>query len=542
MPSARRRTRTPKSDTESQGPEASPSAHPDFDPTPPRTPDELHAWLVTHLDLRVAREPMLPEHHAPFEYLVHSFFEGKAFDTAPSVENTPTTTPLPRDCVVWANRGGGKTFLGAVATLLDLLYKPGIEIRVLGGSLDQSRRMHTHLRRLLDPRKHPALADQIDGTLTDKRLILKNGSELELLAQSQASVRGTRVQKLRCDEVELFKREVWEAAQLVTRSKRCGEFDVPGTIECLSTMHLPHGLMHSLVNDCNAGTRTLFRWGVLDVLSTCGPEHACTSDTGKPCVLFEECQGKAKVRSETAAGHIRVSDAIVMKSRVSRYTWASEMLCTHPRRSDSVLPEFDPAVHVFDADPPLGKGSRVLAGMDFGYRAPTVVVFAILDASGVLWIVDERSEAMVVLAEHIDAIKKGKGHRESPWPAPEWVGADPAGHMGDGQTGMSHIDAMRESGIVVRSRPMRILDGLEMLRARLRPASDTPDDPRPRLFVHRRCTTLIESLERYHFPTDKPESMVPVKDGHDHAVDALRYLIQCLDKPFKMRPVNYGEG
>ena len=40
------------------------------------------------------------------------------------------------------------------------------------------------------------------------------------------SVRGTRVQKLRCDEVELFTPEVWDAVQLTTQSKLCGGVEV----------------------------------------------------------------------------------------------------------------------------------------------------------------------------------------------------------------------------------------------------------------------------------------------------------------------------
>jgi hypothetical protein len=61
-------------------------------------------------------------------------------------------------------------------------------------------------------------------------------------------VRGTRVQKLRCDEVELFDPEVWEAAQLATMEQDgAATVWVPGTIECLSTMHVPYGLMYRMV-------------------------------------------------------------------------------------------------------------------------------------------------------------------------------------------------------------------------------------------------------------------------------------------------------
>jgi len=463
----------------------------------PGTDDELHAWIERHLGVVVARRALVEGHAPPFDYIRHAFFEDES----------------PRDCVVWANRGGGKTFLAAIASLLDLVFKDGIEIRVLGGSLEQAQRMHTHLRDLLD---RPGLAHVVDGRITERRVRLHNGSSLELLAQSQRSVRGTRVQKLRCDEVELFDRQVWEAAQLVTRSKVCAGIRVRGSVECLSTMHVPYGLMHQLVGEAREGTRRLFRWGLVDVLGVCGPERACD----EPCALLSECAGKAKARDDvgTAPGHVDVDDAITQKSRVSEMTWQSEMLCLRPKRSDCVLPEFSPATHVSRMLPEERTAWAWVGGMDFGIRAPTVVLWGGVDPSGVLWIVDERVVSGQTLSEHINAI------RAKSWPAMSWIGVDPAGGQRSGQTGLSDIQAMRREGLVVKHRRLGVNAGLEMVRARLRPAVGGT-----RVLVHARCEMLIESLEKYRYPADRPESLEPVKDGSDHCVDALRYLIQNLD-------------
>lgn len=442
------------------------------------------------------------------------------------------------DCVVWASRGGGKTFLGAVATLLDMVFKPGIEIRVLGGSMDQSKRMHAHLRRLLDPRKHPDLAILVKDKVTDRRIRFHNGSEVELLSQSQASVRGTRVQKLRCDEVELFDRDVWDAAQLVTRSATLvtpeGEtLEIIGSIECLSTMHVPHGLMRSLVDEAKSGKRRLFLWGVVDVLGPCGPEHACNT-----CALNSDCEGKAKQRDARgeSAGHLSIRDAVSMKGRVSQLTWNAEMLCVSVKRSDSVLPEFDPKVHVFSHEIDM-PGVVWLAGMDFGFRAPTAILWAAHDLNGDLWIMDERVESGRLLDEHVKAILAGTGERAGhAWPKPQWLGVDPAGRNRNEQTGLSHIQILAQSGLTIRQKRLGVQDGLELLRARLKPAGE---HARPRLYVHARCTVLLECLEKYHYAADKPYSMDPVKDGYDHAVDALRYLVQNLDKPIKTTRSEY---
>src|SRR5438067_3424875 len=89
--------------------------------------EELRAWVAENLRLHFPESGVCANHVSPFEYLRSAYFE-------------PST-----DLVVWAPRGGGKTRLGAAATLLDLLHKPGISVRILGGSLDQSFHMWNHL-------------------------------------------------------------------------------------------------------------------------------------------------------------------------------------------------------------------------------------------------------------------------------------------------------------------------------------------------------------------------------------------------------------
>ncbi len=477
-------------------------------PARPASVEELAACVRTMLDVEVSAKPL--------SYLAHAFFA----DHLPEVLTNTVSDPI--DAVVWANRGGGKTFLGAVATLLDLVYKPGIEVRILGGSLEQAQRMHAHLRHLI---RRPAVSDLVEGRVTDRRLELINGSRLELLAQSQASVRVTRIQKLRCDEVELFDPAVWEAAQLTTRSKRV-EYDgraytVRGSIEALSTMHRAHGLMRDVVEQASQGSRALFKWGVVDVLAHCGSAYACEG-----CPLWSECHGSAK-REERSAGHLSIADAISLKGRVSRSTWDAEMRCERPKSDDAVLPEFDQAVHV-RANPEIDGDWQWVLGMDFGYRSPTVIVWGALSPAGVLHFVRERVASRCLLSEHIDAMLEDEGRK------PAWIGIDPAGWQGNAQTGLSDAQQLQRAGLSVRARRTTIRAGLDLLRARLRPATGEPT-----LFISPECPHLIESLERYHYDMQRPMSEEPAKDGPDHAVDALRYLVTNLDRPGALKAGSY---
>ena len=237
--------------------------------------EQLKAWIDCYTGLNIPTQPVCPHHRAPFDYIHHTYFEPA------------------KDLIVWAPRGGGKTRLAALATLLDLLHKPGCAVRILGGSLEQSLRMWEHLF----PDLTRIAEDLLDTKAkTSRRLSLSNGSSVAVLTQSQRAVRGLRVQKLRCDEVEMFKPEVWEAAQLVTKSRGkdrvsgigcrvSGEENadlnsdsysesalhptpepryptpdlfISGAIEAISTFHQPWGLMSRIIDAVPArGIRSL---------------------------------------------------------------------------------------------------------------------------------------------------------------------------------------------------------------------------------------------------------------------------------------------
>lgn len=519
---------------------------------PPQDPDELHDWLKDVLGVHIARTPLLPGHAAPFEYLCHVFFEGKyARLSAPDAPNANSP-----DIVVWANRGGGKTYLGALATLLDLLFKPGIQIRILGGSLEQSLRMRAHLATFLG---HENL-DSIPRRLTARSVtIIRKGTQqnsvAEVLAASQTSVRGTRVQKLRCDEVDLFDPEVWDAAQLVTRSMLCkGPWGplVRAGVEALSTMHQPFGLMWSLVgpqlgqrpahppaepNDPAKARpmRPTFRWGVLDVLEHCGPEHVC-----ERCILHPECEGRAKaVVIPPRAGHITVADAVGMKARVSQETWEAEMLCLRPSRSDTVYPAFDAATHVVgDAAP--GAFERYIGGMDFGYRSEGVLLLAGVDHDGGVTVLREYVRTGALVHDFADALDRWVAQGLCSHDQIEFLGVDPAGAAHTSATPDTCVSILKERGLRIRTRPMDLAPSIRMVADRINPSrGGEAHAHRPRLLVHHSCTRLIECLTRYRYDPAKPESTTPEKTGFDHAPDALRYMIINLDMKTRFEVASY---
>lgn len=455
---------------------------------PFRTIHELRAWADAALGLKIPALPVCPHHSAPLEYLRRSYFEPA------------------NDLVVWAPRGGGKTRLGALATFLDLLHKPRCSVRILGGSLEQSLRMWEHLHGdLLE------LAEkQLDGRSRARRIHLLNGASAAVLTQSQRNVRGQRVQKLRCDEVDEFDPEIWEAAQLTVRSleKPAGDDWPPiitGSVHALSTLHRPFGLMQRIIDQAEAANTHIIKWCLLDVLQRCPPERTCAD-----CDLRDDCNGVAKSACE---GFFSIEDAIRAKRRVSLQTWECEMLCRRPAIRDSVFPEFNPEIHI--ADSPLGRRStpgEIWLAIDFGYSNPFACLWIHCREDGIIHVIDEYIQQRRPLHEHIVHIQS-RAH-----PPATHVACDPSGNGKNDQTAQSNVDLLRQHYNHVHTKGSRIADGLEKIRAGLRPAAGDPT-----LFVHPRCKKLIRAFQSYHFAPGGSE--LPLKDNeNDHPIDALRYF------------------
>ena len=160
----------------------------------PRTREQIAAFVESRFGVHIPSKPLCDHHDSPLEYLAASFLRQE-------------------DLVVWANRGGGKTYLAAIGTLMDTVFRAPLQVLVLGGSFDQSDRLAEYIRQLLLEHSH-----LVRGRITRQRVKLVGGSEIRMLAQSQQAVRGQHVQKIRCDEVDLFDADIWRAVQFATRS------------------------------------------------------------------------------------------------------------------------------------------------------------------------------------------------------------------------------------------------------------------------------------------------------------------------------------
>ena len=465
----------------------------------PATRRELAAFVSAQLGMDVPDERICPNHDSPMDYLAASFFGQD-------------------DLLVWANRGGGKTSLAAAATLLDAIFRAPIDIRVLGGSFDQSDRLADYIRSMLD--RHEDLRK---GKTTRTRIKLVTGADIRMLPQSQRAVRGQHVQKIRCDEVDLFDPEVWRAVQFITQSRRSAR----GSIEVLSTVHCPGGLMQQLVGGAtraadppppgqNAAATAgfkLLQWCLWEVIERCPPQHRC-----EDCLLAEDCRGVAR----RAAGYFRIDDAVAIKARSSRAAWEAEMLCRGPQREYLVFGEFDPGRHVAATD--WCSDWPMYRAIDFGYRSPLACLWIQLSPQGRVFVMDEYVRSRLSLGKHAATILQ----RDPPGIQAAMTYVDPAGRQKESTSGQACTELLEAAGIPCASRGSTVTEGLELIRAALAPAVGEPT-----LMIHPRCTALIQAFNTYHYPPpgSPGEADKPVKDGPDHLLDALRYFFVNRFRP-----------
>jgi len=455
----------------------------------PRTVGQLRDFVRRHFALWLPHPAVCPHHDSPLDYLAASFFGQE-------------------DLLVWANRGGGKTLIAAAATVLDALFHAPIRIRVLGGSFDQSDRLADYVRAILD-----CHGDLVAGTSTRQRVELVTGSDIRMLAQSQRAVRGQHVQKIRCDEVDLFDPEVWQAVQFATRSTGRAR----GSIEVLSTLHRPGGLMHRLVEEASrsaqgsAGGYRLMRWCLWDVIERCPSDRRCDA-----CPLDDDCRGIAR----RASGFFPIDDAIAIKARSSRAAWQAEMLCLGVRSELAVFGQFDRARHVRPL--PYNAAWPTYRAVDFGYANPLVCLWVQVTAAGAVHVLREYVRQRVPMARHAAEILK-----RDPGPvAATYV--DPAGNHREPTSGAACTELLAAAGIPCTSRRSNVAEGIELIRAALDPAAGEP-----RLLIDAGCTELIAAFESYHYgqPNRPGGGEKPVKDGPDHAIDALRYFFVNRFRP-----------
>ena len=380
--------------------------------------------------------------------------------------------------VVAAGRRSGKTLLGIDELVQGAATIPGSVNWFVSVTYGAAKDIAwSLLMRYVDPfRPHGRIEKTVESDLLVR---WSNGSVIQLKgADKPDSLRGVKLSRLVIDEYAIMKREIWDEVLQPATS------DSKAPVLFLST---PAGYNHF--------------WDVYSM------EQRNSSDWKSFHVKASE------------AGIIPPEELVRARRDMDPRVFAQEYEANFCTFGGQVFTDFSREKHVPEQPIPFLVNADYVCGMDFGWSAPTVVLFANIDAQ----------ENVTVFAEYVK--------RETPIPViglgiknqvpgrvPSLIACDPAGSAKSEAAGLDSISELRAifGWPVVRyntNHPGVIQDGVNVIRKWLRNG---------KLKVSKNCPQLIMALEMYRYPDpkDNVQSEVPLKDGiSDHACDALRMLM-----------------
>lgn len=159
---------------------------------PLRDEDSLRLFLLHAFGFEIPDKAVCPGHTSPWEAFCAAYFARERV-------------------AIWkASRGlGGKSLLLAMLGLTEALTLK-CDVNVLGGSGEQSRRVHQYMQKAWeypDAPRHLLASDPLKMETT-----LTWGNTIRALLASQTSTRGPHPVRLRLDEIDVMARDILDAA------------------------------------------------------------------------------------------------------------------------------------------------------------------------------------------------------------------------------------------------------------------------------------------------------------------------------------------
>ncbi len=506
------------------------------------TDEELHDIILIYFGFHIPRNKVCGHHCAPFDFVADAFFE--------RVD----------DCIVMANRNGGKTQNFGINNALDITFK-GAEVVSVGAIEEQAKKCYAYSSQCM---RSEGFKDYLEDNLVTKTTT-KTGGMLSVLAGTRSAVNGPHPAKANLDEVELMAWDVLQEAMSMPKSSPKAK----AALRITSTRKFSYGPMQRLLDEAKERGLKVYQWCIWEVIEPCQDERSgtvpvtldylpygakdkserrqvevLTKDeslrgqtfrlenlqahfgTGKfsgclDCPLVEVCQTKAK-RSD---GYYSLEDTIKKFSNLDRSVWDAQWECNKPGREGLVYPSFSEEENVkpFIVQP----GWRVYAGQDFGFSNPCVALFLAIDPEENVYVFHEEYDTQTPITSLCE--NKYKGLKER---------FNVQGWFCDTEAPDSIATMNLPSyGLGAQKAYSKAVDkGINVVRYFIL----TPNGQR-KLFIHPNCKQLIQDMNTYHYKegTDKPEKDKP--DSGDHGPDALRYVLVSLF-PHLLEELEGGTG
>lgn len=208
---------------------------------------------------------------------------------------------------------------------------------------------------------------------------------------------------------------------------------------------------------------------------------------------------------------------------LSEARWKQEYEVDFNVLADRVYDEFDSAKHIISAAFDPRSPGRIYRGIDFGYHHP-YVVWLHQTPDGLLTIFGEWEGEDATVEELSEAIRREDKRLGIVERQVTFTGCDPAG-AAVSESGLSPVARLGQEGIKLVHKPSLISYGVDLVKSLLCDANGVV-----RLTITSNCERTIDHFRHYRW--DKGSDHPCKDDGHDHAMDAVRYaIINIKGKP-----------
>lgn len=289
--------------------------------------ETLQHFCEVYLGSRLPQEPFCPEHRSPFAFLSDQFFERE------------------RVTFGFANRSGGKTWTVAMLNVLDLIFKPGVEIASAGAIKEQAQRSYEYMVAMLGREPLDEMIYKSSQAYTE----LVNGSQARILIASWHGLNSPHPQKFRADEIELIHPQIMQEAYSMAQTK--GGWKAQTTLT--STRKFPSGSVQKLIDEADKRHIRIIPWCIFETVERC--ERLCKGDpTYGDCPAYSRidkdgeermlCGGRAH---DVPGGWYKLDDMIEKASLLDAETFQAQWLNLRPSSGALVYGQW------FDAAPPF---------------------------------------------------------------------------------------------------------------------------------------------------------------------------------------------
>lgn len=517
----------------------------------PKTDDELHEWIKTHLKMDIPRQCVCDGHSSPFQFIADIYFEREM------------------SAIAMANRGGSKTMSSAIIHFLNSLFKPGCESATVGAIEAQSLRALESMETIM--KRHGNVKAAEDHAEVDKaikrRIDFVNSSWLEILPGTVAAVNGGHHQKVHRDEVELMDPVVFQEASNMSMSKwveRNGvEIEIRAQDWLTSTRKRAHGPMQKILDSIqdakNNGFKPpyeLYVWCIFETarnVPNCqvanpdlSNEQKCNChevvkgewEDGSPRTFDTVCNG----RLSRSQGFLSLNDVHKKFVELDRDTWEAQQECSKPEVGGSVFKQFSPekyGIKYYEPDPANGP---IFMGVDFGGTNPHAVNwYQVLNfdldvhglnqkptdkpsvrlKAGTRVCFDELYWAEIGNAKLAELVIE----REREWRR-KYPDFNPMRRFADVAAKAARLDWANLKPIKLPTQYYVTRD----IKEHIKTCNQVLDD---RIFAVDvdRCPMWIQEAEGYHYPAKKPEleydPELPV-DDFNHCMSNFRYVMENI--------------